>query len=156
MSFKYIIVLLILCIFANTCVESYSIPQVLELHARDDYTEIFKKLCGGFNYTNPKANGTIPAQQVDLKVKNGDVINVTWAKNPDAEVLKVVSCDLYTDKGLSNPLWNKTADFVGTVAWALVKVVVPAADESLLPKRYFLRSFGSTKNGPQCNCYRYD
>jgi len=150
---KFIVALLILSTFAGTFVESFSIPQVLELHRRDNFTEIFKKLCGGFRFEHPKANGSIPLNQKSLTVKNGDTIECVWRKDASAEVQKVISCDLYTYQGLMNTLWNKTVAFKGTRASAKVKIVVPKADENSLPKMYLLRSMGLTQNGPQCNCY---
>ncbi|CAG8592586.1 16844_t:CDS:2, partial [Acaulospora colombiana] len=107
-----------------------------------------------FDFTNPKANGTIPLKKIALTVKDGETIKCAWKKNKGAEVHKVDSCDLYTEHGLVANLWNKTVNFKSTSASAEVRIKVPKEYESKLPFNFILRSWGSTKNGPQCTCYR--
>ncbi|CAG8469085.1 370_t:CDS:2 [Diversispora eburnea] len=122
--------------------------KILQRASEDDPYDI-KKVCGGFRFKSPPANGT---NDEPLFFKNGTYITCSWEKEPSSQVNKVLDVELFTNEGLKAILLSKEIPMPSTQSED-VQVFLNVPPGMMLPQKFLLRSFAGTVNGPHCTAY---
>ncbi|CAG8641780.1 23617_t:CDS:2 [Dentiscutata erythropus] len=158
LNVKSVFIILFLISLTHTfCgVDTIAIPNSEGLIRRDDASSAIQKVCGGFSFVNPPANGS---STTETTIKNGTTTTCNWSVQSGSQVDYVIDFELFMDSGdhagLIAILWNKGAKMTQNSASADVLIYCPSDSGITLPATFLARSFANTTSGPQCTAYTY-
>ncbi|CAG8565685.1 12624_t:CDS:2, partial [Dentiscutata heterogama] len=155
LNVKSVFIILFLISLTHTfCgVDTIAIPNSEGLIRRDDASSAIQKICGGFSFVYPPANGSSTTDPITIK--NGTTTTCKWSIQSGSQVDSVTDFELFMDsgphKGLVAVLWNGGAKMTQNSASADVLIYCPSV--VTLPATFLARSFANTTSGPSCTAY---